>query len=307
MGIIRTVTGDITSNKLGICLPHEHLLGSPPAPYDIEDADLVLDDIEASLQEAIDLRATGVHALVEMTPIDYHRNPIGLKQISEKSGLYIIGVTGYLKDIFCAPIVSNMSIDEIAQQMITDSQTGIDDTSIRAGVIKVASSLNQITDNEKKVFQAAAIAQQATGALISTHTESGTMTLEQIDLLTDAGVTPNRILIGHLDRNMDWDTHMKVADRGVYMGYDQISKHKYYPDSLRVEFITCMIDRGHHSQLMLSMDLARQSNFTAYGGQSGHTYFMNTFVPLLQSAGLADDVIDTLLKENPKTALTIET
>lgn len=305
MGIIRTVTGDILPEELGICLPHEHLLGIPPSPYDVQDADLVLDDIEASLQEAKDLRGSGVDSLVEMTPIDYHRNPVGLQYISQKSRLHIVCVTGYLKDKFSASFVETMSMDDIAQHMINDIQVGIDDTEIKAGVIKASSSLNTITDNEKKVFQAAAIAQQETGALISTHTEAGTMALEQIDLLTSAGVEPNRILIGHLDRKLDWDYHIAVAETGVYMGYDQISKHKYYPDETRIEFIQRMIDQGHGEQLMLSMDLARQSDFTAYGGQPGHTYFMDTFVPTLRSAELSDDIIQMLLVDNPRNALTI--
>jgi len=306
MGIIRTVKGDINPNDLGMCLPHEHLLGMPPVPYAVTDPDLILDDIQASLQEVIELQATGIQSLVEMTPIDYNRNPNGLYQISKKSGLNIICVTGYLKDKFCAPIVSQMEIDDIAQQMIRDIQVGIDETDICAGVIKASSSLNVITGNEQKVFQAAAIAQQATGALISTHTEAGTMALEQIDLLTQAGVEPNRILIGHLDRCMDWDLHQQVADRGVYLGYDQISKHKYYPDTQRIKFVSQMIDTGHQAQLMLSMDLARQSNFSAYGGQPGHTYFMEDFVPMLHSAGVSNETVNRLLINNPRRALTIK-
>lgn len=307
MGIIRTVTGDISPDELGYCLPHEHLLGIPPSPYDVSESDLVLDDLEASTQEAQALYDTGIQSLVEMTPIDYHRNPVGLKYISEKSGLNIVCITGYLKDKFSAPLVKPMSVDDIAQQMIRDIQVAIDDTGICAGVIKASSSLNTITDNEKKVFQAAAIAQQETGALISTHTESGTMALEQIDLLTSAGVKPNRILIGHLDRNMDWDYHKEIAERGVYFGYDQISKHKYCPDEQRVDFIRRMIDAGYGTQLMLSMDLARQSNFTAYGGQPGHTYFMKNFIPRLRSAGLPEEFIHRLICENPKRGLVIDT
>ncbi len=305
MGIIRTVTGDISPSDLGICLPHEHLFGIPPAPYHDEDKDLVLDNIDLSLQEAVELQKSGVQSLVEMTPIDYHRNPIGLHRISQNSGLQIICATGYLKEKFCGPIIDQMSIDDIAQQMILDIQIGIDDTEVRAGVIKASSSLNAISVNEEKVFQAAAIAQQETGALISTHTEKGTMALEQINILTQAGVEPNRILIGHLDRLLDWDTHIKAAEYGVYLGYDQISKDKYYPDGQRLEFIKGMIKLGYQSQLMLSMDLARRSDFRAYGGQTGHTYFMHTFVPMLYSAGLAQDVIDTIIKENPRVALSI--
>lgn len=305
MGIIRTVTGDISPHDLGYCLPHEHLLGIPPDPYDRSDPDLVLDDLDASTQEAQTLYEAGVQSLVEMTPIDYHRNPDGLQHISQQTGLNIICVTGYLKDKFCAPFVESLSITDIAQQIIHDIQVGIDNTDIRAGVIKAGSSLNQITHNEGKVFSAAAIAQQETGALISTHTEAGTMALEQINLLTNLGVKPDRILIGHLDRNMDWDYHIQVAERGVYFGYDQISKSKYYPDGQRVEFICRMIKAGHGKQLMLSMDLARQSNFTTYGGQPGHTYFMDTFVPMLKLAGLSDDRIHMLLIDNPKNALTV--
>lgn len=305
MGIIRTVTGDIAPDELGVCLPHEHLLGMPSGRFQREDRDLILDDLEASTQEAKDLRGTGIDSLVEMTPIDYHRNPTGLKRISQESGLNIICVTGYLKDKFCAPFVEELSIDAIAKQMIIDIQTGIDDTGIKAGVIKASSSLNKITNNEAKVFAAAAITQQETGALISTHTEAGTMVIEQINLLTNLGVKPNRILIGHLDRNMDWDYHRQVADRGVYFGYDQISKHKYYPDADRIDFIAFVSANGYGSQLMLSMDLARRSDFAAYGGKPGHTYFMKNFIPRLHSAGLPEEFINRLIRDNPRNALTI--
>jgi len=301
MGIIRTVTGDIFPDELGLCMPHEHLLAVPPAPYHKSDPDLVLDDWDASALEARDIKHVGVKSLVEMTPIDYHRDPLGLKRISEATGLQIVCVTGYLKDKFCASIVENMSVDEISEQMITDIQDGIDETGIHAGVIKAASSLDTITDNEKKVFQAAAIAQQETGALISTHTEAGTMALEQIELLTTASVAPDRILIGHLDRKLDMDYHKAIADTGVYMGYDQISKHKYYPDADRIDFIVSMPP----SQVMLSMDLARRSDFTHYGGQPGHTYLVKKFLPRLQSAGLSQETINMMTRDNPRRALTI--
>lgn len=302
MGIIRTVTGDILPEDLGLCMPHEHLLGIPPHPYDKNAPDLVLDDWDASALEAKDIKYIGVSSIVEMTPIDYHRDPTGLKRISEATGLQIVCVTGYLKDKFSAPFVENQSIDDIAQLMITEIQSGIGDTGIRAGVIKASSSLNTITENESKVLLAAAIAQQETGALISTHTEAGTMALEQINILTQAGVQPNRILIGHLDRKLDMDYHKAIADTGVYMGYDQISKEKYYPDADRIDFIMCM----PASQIILSMDLARRSDFTHYGGTPGHTYLVKKFLPRLHSAGLSQDIIDQITYDNPRNALTIE-
>ena len=88
-------------------------------------------------------------------------------------------------------------------------------------------------------------AQLETGALISTHTEAGTMVLEQIKLLTDNGIAPDRILIGHLDRRLDVDYHLRIADTGVYMGFDQIGKTKYASEADRIAMLRCLIDRGH--------------------------------------------------------------
>jgi phosphotriesterase-related protein len=292
--MIRTVTGDISPDALGFCHMHEHLLAAPPEPYATTDPDLVLDDEAAAAQELRWFYEAGGRAIVEMTPLDYSRNIDGLRRLSQQTGVQIIAVTGFLKDKFCAPFVEHETVESIATRFINDIENG-------AGVIKASSSLNRITPNEEKVFRAAAKAHHATGALISTHTEAGTMALEQIDLLKD--VPPSKILIGHLDRNMDWDLHLAVAKRGVYLGYDQISKEKYDPDALRIEFIQKMIAAGHHHQLLLSMDLARKSYFPAYGGGPGLTYLRWRFVPWLRSVGV--DVIDDLFVKNPARALSI--
>ena len=82
------------------------------------------------------------------------------------------------------------SINSLADQIVREVIVGIDATGIRAGVIKAASSLNTITLAEEKVFRAAARAQRETGAVITTHTEAGTMGLEQVELLRSEGWTP---------------------------------------------------------------------------------------------------------------------
>ena len=69
--------------------------------------------------------------------------------------------------------------------------------------------------NEEKVFRAAAKAQHQTGAAISTHTEVGTLGLGQIQLLMAEGVKPERIIVGHVDRKLDWDYHVALWQTGV--------------------------------------------------------------------------------------------
>ena len=55
--------------------------------------------------------------------------------------------------------------------MVTELTKGIEGTDIKAGVIKLASSFNEITPTEEIFFKAAARAQKETGCVIITHTQ----------------------------------------------------------------------------------------------------------------------------------------
>ena len=85
MGIIRTVSGDIAPEDLGVCYPHEHVLTRPPAS--VSDADLTMDSEEAAIRELGYFRMAGGGALVEMSPRDYGRDPAGLRRVAEASGV----------------------------------------------------------------------------------------------------------------------------------------------------------------------------------------------------------------------------
>lgn len=305
MPFIRTVRGDIDPTEFGVCYPHEHVLCTPPAK--VTDHDLTMDSEDAALKELGWFRAAGGRSLVEMTPADYGRNAVGLKRVSENSSVNIVCVTGHHKEAFSAAWVQDRSIEELTDRFSRDVTEGVDGTSIKAGAIKAASSLNEITPNEEKVFRAAARAHRVVGAPISTHTEAGTLALEQIDLLRSEGVDPSRVIIGHLDRKLDWAYHLQIAQTGVYLGYDQISKEKYEPDSKRVEFILRLVKEGFGRQIVLGGDLARKSYWPSYGtgGGPGLTYILWRFVPWLRSEGLSEEAIENILVHNPARALSM--
>jgi phosphotriesterase-related protein len=300
------VRGDINPDELGVCYPHEHVLCSPPS--DVTDRDLEMNSEAAALQELTWFKQAGGRALVDMTPVDYGRNAPGMKRISEATGIHLIATTGLHKEKFSARIVKDKSIEELADRFARDVTEGVDGTNIKAGVIKAASSLNAITADEEKVFRAAARAHQRTGAAISTHTEVGTMGLEQIQLLISEGVKPERLIIGHVDRKMEWDYHLAMWQTGVTLGYDQISKEKYAPDSQRVEFILRAVKEGFGKQIVLGGDLARKSYWPSYGtgGGPGLTYILWRFIPWLRSEGLSEDAIHDLLVHNPARVLMID-
>ncbi len=304
MAVIRTVGGDIPPEALGVCYAHEHVFCRPP----VEDPDLILDSEAAAVQELRWFREAGGQAIVEMSPSDYGRDVQALRRIAEATGVHLIATTGHHKEAFSGPWVQDRSVHELADRFIREIVEGVDGTGIRTGVIKAGSSLNQITPNEEKVFRAAAIAHRHTGAPISTHTEAGTMGLEQVALLKLEGVDPGRIIIGHVDRKLEWEYHLALARTGVYLSYDQISKEKYAPDRTRIAFIQRLIAEGYGKQILLGGDMARKSYWPGYrtGGGPGLTYILWRFVPWLRAEGVPEEAIQDLLIHNPARALAFE-
>ena len=301
--MIQTVRGPIGAADLGVCYGHEHLLGSPPDPSP-EEMDFVLDDEDAAVREMRNFRRAGGSAVVEMTTPDYGRDAAGLHRISERTGVHIVCAAGYNKDPFSAPFVGGASVEELTERFVREIVEGVDGSGVRAGLVKAASTLNEISPLAEKVFRAAAAAHLRTGAPISTHTEAGTMALEQVRLLESAGVDPRRVVIGHMDRKLDLSYHLEAASAGVFLGYDQIGKAQYYPDRARAEAIARLVDAGHGNQILLGGDLARRSYWPAWGHAEGpgFAWILEGFVPRLREVGLSDAAIDDLLINNPARA-----
>lgn len=306
MPLIRTVTGDVDASELGACYAHEHVLGAPPIP-DL-DPDLTLDSESAAIQELTWFREAGGGALVEMSPIDYSRDVRGLRRISQETGVLIVCTSGQHKEKFSRPWIEGKTVAELADRFIAEIEVGVDGTEIPAGVIKAASSRDTISPLEEKVFHAAALAHEQTGATITTHTEAGTMGLEQVQMLRSLGVAPAHIIIGHVDRKMEWDYHLALAEAGVFLSYDQISKEKYHPDAKRIAFLARLIEEGHGRQLLLAGDLARKSYWPAYGtgGGPGLTYILWRFIPWLRSVSVDESAVQDLLVNNPARALALK-
>ncbi|MCD4672501.1 MAG: hypothetical protein K8R77_07555, partial [Anaerolineaceae bacterium] len=283
---------------------HDHLYFYPPEPYASQDHDLRLDSVEAAIHELKYFKRAGGNALVEMTTTEMERDPEKLKTISRIAGVHVIAATGYNKGKFSEAFVKDKSVEQLAREEIQDLMVGMDGTDIRAGLIKASSGLNAISAAEQKLFEAAIIAHRETGAPVSTHTEKGSMALEQIAILKDGGVDPQHILIGHSDLNMDWEYFLAVAETGVMIGFDQIGKEKYASDAVRIDFIKRLIAAGYGKQIMLSMDLARRSNWPSFGFGYGPglTYILWRFVPWMLQSGVSESEVEDMLVNNPAKA-----
>jgi phosphotriesterase-related protein len=251
--------------------------------------------------ELRDFQAAGGRTIVELTAPEFGRDPAGLRRLAAATGATIVATTGHVCTEYWRGVldVDSQPESRLVDDMVGDLLTGMDGTDVRAGIIKAGSSLDGITPGEERVLRAAARAQRQTGAPITTHTTAGTVPLGQVRVLDRAGADLGHVCIGHLDRRLDWRTHLELARTGVFLGYDCISKEQYQPDALRTTFIARLVEAGHGHQIVLAGDLARRRYLRAWGGGPGYGYVLGPFMTMLRGAGLDDAACRALLVDNP--------
>ncbi|HYF92373.1 MAG TPA: hypothetical protein VD969_08990 [Symbiobacteriaceae bacterium] len=306
--MIETVLGPVRPADLGVTHSHEHLVAHATAEIAAREEDLLLNEPARILPDLEAFRQAGGGAIVEMTTPDYGRDAAALRELSRRSCVHIIAASGYNKAIYCRPFVEGRTIAEIAAWMVTEVTNGIAGTSMKAGVIKFATSLDQIDPAEEKVLRAAARAHRQTGVPLISHTEAGTMAVAQVEILAEEGVEADRLIICHMDRNADPAVHLDLARRGAYLSYDQIPKVKYNTEERSIRLITRLACAGLHSRVLVGGDFARRSLFAGWGGGPGLIYLTTTYAARLRAAldaaGLdGAAVVQEILVQNPARAL----
>lgn len=310
-GRVMTVTGLIDPAELGVTDAHDHLfLRSPALPGD------ELEDPARAIEEVAEAKASGLQAIVELTPIGLGRRPELLRQIAEATGVAIIGATGYHRDAHypAGHWVLDAGEDILLERMLADIKDGMHpadwrDPSMapdgaRAGVIKAGASYQRVTRQERRRLAGVAEASTLTGVSVVAHTEVGTAGDEIVSVLTGAGVPEDRIILAHLDRNPDAELHIEVAARGVFLEYDTVGRIKYRPDSQLIDLIEAVCASGHCDRILLGLDLGRREYFRAYDGGPGMRYLMDTFVPRLERR-IGQEAVRQILVDNAASAFTI--
>ncbi|TDO94175.1 phosphotriesterase-related protein [Halanaerobium saccharolyticum] len=297
---INTLTGEIEVEDLGFVRMHEHLLTDPPDLRVKKDSDYVLDSPRKAVEELRKLEKTEVNTFVDGTTIDYGRNIDQMAKIAKRTEINILATSGFNRGLFFEDWVHNYSLAELTELLIREVTEGIDGTDLKAAILKAGSDYNRITKSEEKTFVAAANAHLETGASIKTHTEMGTMGMEQLDIFEREGVDLARVLLIHMDRNLDYGYHRRALERGANIMYDGPSKIKYYADQKRIDMLKKLVDDGFINQLFISNDMGRKSYLKSYGGGPGWEYIQHKFIPRLLREGFTQGQIDTIFIDNPK-------
>lgn len=299
---IQTVLGPIEPADLGVTLMHEHTLVDAWEWGGRLGYDSTVDDEELLVEELAFYRDAGGSALVDVTPIGLRRDPSGMRRLAEATGLHIIMGCGWYRERVYPAYIHELSTNALADMLVKELEEGVEG-GIRPGIIgEIGTERFHVTPAEEKVFRAAARAQRATGATVTTHTTHfGDLAHEQMDILLEEGVPPERIVIGHLGERRGVKGELAIAERGVYVEIDHVGRPASagtQPEWRRARNVAELVQAGYLERVLISMDICANSLLRWNGGH-GFDYLLTTFVPLLREEGLTEEEIRIILVDNP--------
>lgn len=225
---IRTLLGDIKPEELGFTNGHEHIVCVPPYWEQRKEDDLLLDDKEKSRLDVEDFKKYGGNSIVDATAIDYGRRVEKVAEISRITGVNIIGTAGFNKSfLWDAKIpdklkkivgkfetfndwIENSTVEELVDIISKEVTEGLEGTNYRAGMVKFGTGYCSITPLERKTCKVAVEVQKKLNVPMHSHTEAGTMALEQIEMVKEFGGNLSKWSIGHMDRNLDHYYHHQI-------------------------------------------------------------------------------------------------
>ena len=312
MKAINTVTGTASPEQLGTTLMHEHLLIGW-AGWELDSAAPKFERksaLKTCVERLKEVRDLGLETFVDPCPMDIGRDVNFMAEVASASGVRIICATGlYKEDLGNTAYFKQRTVDDIAAVYAIEINKGIDDTGIKAGIIKCATGKGQVTKYEEMCLRAAARAQKTTGVPITTHTEDGTMGREQLDIFASEGVDLKHVIIGHSCGSSNLGYHTDMLDRGCYLGFDRFGLDFVHPDRLRIASLIGLLGIGFEKQLILSHDsvacilgrglgLSPEIMETIKNWKPTHIF--KNILPKLRSAGVPEAKINTMLVENPR-------
>jgi phosphotriesterase-related protein len=310
---IQSVSGWVDESEIGFTLVHEHVAGSSPGILqswaELSGGRQQL--VTTAVAALADARAHGVRTIVDCTTFDLGRDPGLLAEVSSASGVTVIACSGLWLDP--SVTIRARTVAQLAGWFIRDLTAGTDGTTIRAGVIKVATE-EAIGPIDAKILEAAGIASVETSAPIITHTAARHRSGEaQAALLESFGVDPHRVAIGHSDDTDDLGYLTGLASRGYWISMDRLP-HGRLPEyggqtvQDRITMIGRLIESGFGSQLLLSHDEPIWAGLLTDDDQDRHlrsnpdglTFISKVVLPGLEKIGIPTDVITGIVVDNPR-------
>lgn len=339
-GKILTVTGPIDPAALGPTLMHEHIFIdfqnpvtraaisrttdvsvhlAPVALVNLSDIryrgvpnrdNLYLTSLNEAINEVMDFRRRGGGAIVDTTSIGLGRDPLGLVQVANATGLQIVMGAGWYQKQFHPTDMDRRTVEQLTDVIVHDITVGAEGTLVRSGIIgEVGVEGLPLTENEMKSVRASARASRVTGAAVTFHRGGDREEkFAALDAMAAEGTDLHRVIMGHSNSiAVDMPFMKRLIDRGVYLQFDTLGRPRTplggVDDFKVASGIAELVKAGYADRILLSQDVCTKLHEKAYGG-TGFSYVVEYFLPVLRELGVSDADIQKMMVENPRRVLT---
>ena len=298
MAQLVTTLGPRKAEEAGRILPHEHVFVDLRTPVEPGYAEAEVSEVLALMApELLAAWRAGITAIVEPSTVGVGRRVDILKAVSEETGFPLVAPTGVYREPWVPEWVHAASEEELREWMVGELEDGIESSGVRAGWIKVSAGDDGITECEAKVLRAAAKAGASTNATIGSHTIRGRVVMDQLDIIEEAGYSPERFVWIHTQQEPDFELHLAAALRGAWIEYDGIGGGD---DERHLDLLLRALDAGLGNKVLLSQDRGWYDPAKPGGGTpKPYTHLTESFLPALGAAGVDDDTVASLTRSNP--------
>lgn len=329
--MIQTVLGEIKESELGVCSSHEHIFidmrgcvditGNEGKhfyekvemqnrvecfsnPYGILD-NALLEGVDDAVSEMLYFKEYGGNTVIDVTPDEIGRDPLALREVSERSGVNIVLGCGHYYHKAHFPYVKDASIETLAEEMRRDILVGIGESGVKAGVIGEIGTSAIMSADEKKVLHAAGIVSRETGKAIHIHTDLYTENgYEIVDILTKEGAAPEKICIDHVDVKLRPNYIRDLLNLGVYVEFDDFGKEffstgdkRFAYDLERIELLKTLIDEGYGNKILVCNDICLKTMWRKFGGL-GYAHILRDVKDMAVKSGISESAYTAILTDN---------
>ncbi len=303
-GFIYSVKGRLPIDSLNFSLTHEHIMsnfGTEPAYFPDYDSALLYNQVVPYLKR---IKSQGVQTIFDCTTAYFGRDVNILKNLSDSLGINIITNTGFYGaagDRYVPKLAFELSEEQIAEIWIAEFESGIDQTGIKPGFIKLAFDDGVPSSIDLKLFKAGIITHLRTGLTMAVHTSNNPeAAMAQLALLKDFKVDPSAWVWVHAHQVDDQQLLFLAASKGAWISLDGVNE-------FNINDFIAKIEAFKKQKLLHKILLSHDGDSFPFESEPRkYEAIKDYLIPALLKSGYTEEEINQLMIINPQEAFSIK-
>ena len=290
-----------------VWLSHEHVLvdfiGADSIQPNTWNHDSIIKEVTPYFE---DLKEFNVNYFVDATPNYLGRDVLLLEKIADKTGIKIItttGLYGVYENKYIPKSLHEVTPEDLAEVWINEYKSGIDNTSIKPGFIKIGiDNTDPLHLLHQTLVKAAGITHLETGLTIASHTGEALGLWPQLNILKEMGVSPESFIWVHAQKENNNENYLIAAEMGCWISLDGLG----WELENHVEKLLFAKHNGILDRILISNDAGWYDPQKQTQNINPFTNIFKKLFPELKSRGFTDDDLELLISVNPSKAFAIE-